>query len=106
MWLKFDFQIGNQMLQPFCNILNKKNECLITDGHKTSLSKLKKDLAKACELSMKMAKPNCQFVIVGDASFCAAGFTFLIKDYDNQKERSKNAKEKTYSPVAFGSHLF
>ena len=90
-------------LQPFFIILRKESEFLITDEHKTSLSTLKNDLAKACELSLKMAKPNCQFVIVSDASFYAAGFILLIEDYH---EQSKNADEKSYAPVAFGSHLF
>ena len=65
-------------LQPFFKVLRKENEFLRTVEHKTILSTIKKDLTKACELSLKMAKPNCQFVIVSDASFYAAGFTFLI----------------------------
>ena len=75
-------------LQPFFRILRKESEFLITDEHKTILSTLKNDLAKACGLSLKMAKPNCQFVIVSDASFYAAGFILLIEDYH---EQSKNA---------------
>ena len=87
-------------MQPFFRILRKESEFLFTDEHKISLSTLKNDLAKACELSLKMAEPNCQFVIVSDASFYAAGFILLIEDYH------ENADEKSYAPVAFGSHLF
>ena len=53
---------------------------------------LKKDLAKACELSLEMAKTNCQFVIVSDTSFYAAAFILLIEDYLQQPN---NANEKT-----------
>ena len=50
-----------------------------------------------------MAKPGCQFIIVSDASYYAAGYILLIEDYHDQ---SLNPNEKTYAPVAFGSHLF
>ena len=63
---------------------------------------LKDDLEKACSLSLKMAKPNCQFVIMCDASFYAAGFVLLIGDYSIPN----NTTSKSYASVAFGSHLF
>ena len=50
-----------------------------------------------------MAKPGCQFIIVSDASYYAAGYFLLIEDYH---DHSLNPNEKTYVPVAFGSHLF
>ena len=50
-----------------------------------------------------MAKPGCQFIIVSDASFYAAGYILLIEYYH---DHSLNPNEKTYAPVAFGSNLF
>ena len=54
-------------------------------------------------MSLKLAQPGCQFIIVCDASFYAAGFILLIED--NLKSEELN-KDKTYAPVSFGSHLF
>ena len=50
-----------------------------------------------------MAKTVCQFVIVSDASYFAAGHILLIEDYHCH---SSNKNEKSYDPVAFGSRLF
>ena len=49
-----------------------------------------------------MAKPNCQFVIICDASFYAAGFVLLIEEYSIPN----NLTSKSYTPVAFGFLLF
>ena len=54
-------------------------------------------------MSLKLAQPGCQFIIVCDASFYAAGFILLIEDNLESEEPSK---DKTYAPVSFGSHLF
>ena len=49
-----------------------------------------------------MAKPNCQFVLMCDASFYAAGFVLLFEDFSIPN----NTTSKFYAPGAFGSHLF
>ena len=91
-----------EKLQPFFKLLRKESTFILTSEHHISLEKLKEDLEKACSLSLMMAKSNCQFVIMCDASFYAAGFVFLIEDYSIPN----NTTSKSYAPVAFGSLLF
>ena len=91
-----------EKLQPFFKLLRKESTFILTSEHHISLEKLKDDLEKACSLSLKMAKPNCQFAIMCDASFYAAGFVLLIECYSIPN----NTTSKSYAPVAFGSHLF
>ena len=90
-------------LHPFFKLLRKKEEFIITNEHMESIDILKQDLHQACQLSLKMAKPNSQFILVCDASFYAAGYILLIEDYH---DHSNTPTEKSYAPVAFGSHLF
>ena len=89
-------------LQPFFKLLRKENDLITTQEHQTSLEILKNSLKEACNLSFKMDKPGCQFIIVSGASY-VAGYILLIEDYH---DHSLNPNEKTYAPVAFGSHLF
>ena len=89
-------------LHPFSKLLRKESSFHITNEHKNSLEILKAELVKACNLSLKMAKPHCQFLSVCDESFYAAGFIILIEEpHDSSAEKCK-----TYAPLAFGSHLF
>ena len=90
-------------LRPFFNLLRKNEKFIITKEHTNSIEILKRDLNQACQLSLKMAKPNCVFILVCDASFYAAGYILLIEDYH---DHSNQPTEKSYAPVAFGSHLF
>ena len=91
-----------EKLQPFFKLLRKESTFILISEHHISLEKWKYDLKKACSLSLKMAKPNCQFVVMCDASFYAAGFVLLIEDYTIPEETTS----KPYTRVAFGSHLF
>ena len=90
-------------LHPFFKLLGKESELNIKTKHHESLATLKNDLIKACSMSLKLAQPDCQFIIVCDASFYAAGFILLIEDMLDSDELSK---EKTYAPVSFRSRLF
>ena len=88
-------------LHPFFKLLRKEKSFHNTNEHENSLEILKADLVKACNLSLKMTKPHCQFLIVCDASFYASRFILLIEEpHDSSTEKSK-----TYAPVVFGSHL-
>ena len=73
-------------LHPFFQLLRKESSFHI-----------KADLVKACNLSWNIAKPHCQFIIVCDASFYAAGFILLIE----QPHDSSTEKSKTYATVQF-----
>ena len=59
-------------LQPFFQLLRKETDLITTQEHQNSLDILKNSLKEACNLSLKMAKPGCQFIIVSDASYYAA----------------------------------
>ena len=89
-------------LHPFCELFREEINFRIESEHRTSLESLKKDMSNACLLTLKMAKPNCEYVIC-DASFYAAGYVSMIEDYH---EHAEDNKIKTYAPVAFGLHLF
>ena len=90
-------------LHPFFKSLRKESEFDIANNHHESLATLKNDLIKACSMSLKLAQPGCQFIIVSDASFYAAGFILLIEENLESEELNK---DKTYAAVSFGSHLF
>ena len=79
-------------LQPFFKLLRKENDLITTQEHQNSLEILKNSLKEACNLSLKMAKPECQFIIVSDASYYSAGYILLIEDYH---DHSLNPNEKS-----------
>ena len=84
-------------LHPFFKLFRKKSSFHFNNEHENSLQVLKDDLVKACNPSLKIAKPHCQFIIVCDASFYAAGFLLLIEEpHDSSTEKSK-----TYATVQF-----
>ena len=101
-WRDFIPNLGEKLL-PFYKLLRKNVEHYITDDHKKSLKTLKDDLVKATELTLRLAKPGMQYVLLCDASYYGAGFVLMIEDY----VKDQKAKErKTYAPVAFGTKLF
>ena len=92
-----------QKLLPFFKLLRKENVFTITNDHHESLNTLKADLTRATDLTLRLAKPGLQFVILCDASFHGTGFVLMIEDYLIDK---KGKTKKTYAPVSFGSRLF
>ena len=64
---------------------------------------LKDDLVKATELTLRLAKPGLQYVLLCDASYYSVSFVLMIEDYvKDQKAKDR----KAYAPVAFGTKLF
>ena len=93
----------SQKLMPFYELLKKNVQHVITEKHEENLKILKNDLIKATNLTLRLAKPGLQYVLLCDASYYGTGFVLMIEDYvktPNKKDR------KTYAPVAFGSRLF
>ena len=93
----------SQKLMPFYELLKKNVQHVITEKHEENLKILKNDLIKATNLTLRLAKPGLQYVLLCDASYYGRGFVLMIEDYvktPNKKDR------KTYAPVAFGSRLF
>ena len=92
-----------QKLLPFYKLLRKENVFTITNDHHESPNTLQADLTRATDLTLRLAKPGLQYVILCDASFHGTGFVLMIEDYlIDQKGKTK----KTYAPVSFGSRLF
>ena len=94
--------LGPKLL-PFYRLLRKENTFTITDEHVESLNTLKADLTRATNLTLRLAKPGLQFVILCDASFHGAGFVLMIEDYLTDQ---KGKQKKLYAPVSFGSRNF
>ena len=91
-----------QKLLPFYKLLRKENVFTITNDHHESLNTLKADLTRATDITLLLAKPGLQYVILCDASFHGTGFVFMIEDYSiDQKSKTK----KTYATVSFGPRL-
>ena len=76
---------------------------ILTDEHHQSIEVLRKDLEQACTMSLRLPKPDAQYVILTDASFYAAGYVLMIEDYITDQSGSTY---KTYVPVSFGSKIF
>ena len=77
-------------LHHFFKLLRKGSSFQITNEHKDGPETLKADLVKACQLSLKMAKPHCQFLSQCGASFYAAGYILLIEEpHDISTTKSK-----------------
>ena len=92
-----------QKLLPSYKLLRKENVFTITNDHHESLNTLKADLTRATDITLRLAKPSLQYVILCDGSFHGTGFVLMIEDYlIDQKGKTK----KTYAPVSFGSRLF
>jgi hypothetical protein len=90
-------------LLPFYKLLHQGSEFSITDEHKESFEQLKRDLKMACATTLRLPKPDLQYVLLTDASYYAAGYVLMIEDYADDK----NGKQvKSYAPVSFGSKVF
>ena len=63
-----------EKLLPFFKILRKNVEHQITEEQEKALEILKQDLQKETDLTLRLAKPGLQYVILCEASYCGAGF--------------------------------
>ena len=86
---KFNPNLGQKLL-PFYKLLGKENAITITNDHHASLNTLKAYLTRATDLTLRLAKPGLQYVILYDASFHATEFVLMIEDYlIDRKVRTK-----------------
>ena len=95
-------KLGEKLL-PFYQLLRKESDIVLTEEHHKCITTLRKDLEQACQMSLRLPKPNAQYVILTDASFYAAGYVLLIEDYSIEQTGKTH---KTYVPVSFGSKIF
>ena len=92
-----------QNLMPWYKLLRKDVEFILQDEHLDSFDNIKKDLLKATETTLRLAKPGQQYVILCDASYYSSGFVLMIEDYLEQKD---GKTKQAYAPVSYGSQLF
>ena len=82
---------------PWYKLLRKDVEFILQDEHLQSFDNIKKDLLKATETTLRLAKPGQQYVILCDASYYSSGFVLMIEDYLEQKKtESKNKHTHLY----------
>ena len=83
-------------------MLQKESGSVLTEEHYNSITTLRKDLEQSCQISLRLPKPNAQYVILTDASFNAARYVLLNEDYSNDQTGKTH---NTYVPVSFGSKI-
>ena len=89
----------NEKLLPFYQLLRKGAEFENTVEQYKALETLQKDLLDATEMTLRLPKPDLQFVLLCDASYYGAGFVLMVEDY---VKGTKNKHKKVYAPVAYG----
>ena len=87
-----------QNLMPWYKLLRKNVEFILEDEHLKCFENIKKDLLKATETTLRLAKPGQQYVILCDASYYSSGFVLMVEDYLEQKD---GKKKQTYAPVSY-----
>ena len=93
----------SEKLLPFYKLLHKDQDLILESIHREIFDELKNELKRICQMTMRLPKTGCQYVILADASYYAAGFVLMIEDY----VKNKAGKDvKIYSPVTFGSKIF
>ena len=81
----------NEKLLPFYKLLRKDADFTFTDEHFENFRQIKNDLLKATTTTLRLAKPNQQYVILCDASYHCSGFVLMIEDY---LDNSQGGKQK------------
>ena len=94
--------LGEKLL-PFYRLLKKDADFRILPEHHKGLEVLKHDLLQATTITLRLPKPDLQYVILCDASYHGTGFVLMVEDYISTENKGKT---KTYAPVSFGSRLF
>ena len=85
-----------QKLMPWYKLLKKDVKFILKDEHLESFDNIRKDLLKATETTLSLAKPGQQYVILCDASYYSSGFVLRIEDYLEQKDKRKNKHRHLY----------
>ena len=67
------------------------------------MEQLKIVLKNACSMSLRLPKPDQQYIILSDASYHAAGYVLMVEDFTLDQD---GKKLKQYAPVSFGSKMF
>ena len=98
-------EMGEKVFEFYKLLMGTKNTKLKTTAiHAIQLEVLKKDLVRACNMTLRLPMAGKQFVLITDASVNAAGFVLMIEDY-TIPGNDKQVKRR-YAPVSFGSKVF
>ena len=91
--------LGKKLLG-FYKMLKKDADFNYDEQTLKDFETLKEDLKRACEMNLKLPKPDEQYVILSDAAFYGAGYVLMIEN------KSKETGTKIMAPVGFGSKVF
>ena len=83
----------NEKILPFYQLLRKGDEFETTQEQIKALETLKKDLLDATEMTLRLPKPDLQYVVLRDARYYGAGFVLMVEDY---VKGNKNKEKKIY----------
>ena len=93
----------SEKLLPFVKLLHKDHDIIIETVNRKIFEELKHELKRICQMTLRLPKVGCQYVIRADASYYAAGFVLMIEDYVTNKA---GKEMKVYSPVTIGYKIF
>ena len=71
----------SEKLLPFYKLLPKDHDIVIETVHREIFEVLKHELKPFCQMTLRLARVGCQYVILDDASYFAAGFFLMIEVY-------------------------
>ena len=74
----------------------------VDETHVKALEVLERHFIDATKITLQLAKPGLQYVLLCDASCHGAGFVLIVEDETKVLPSGK----QNYDPVSFGSHLF
>ena len=94
--------LGEKLI-PFYQLLKKDAKIQPSEKHYERLEIIKKDLLEATDMTLRLPRPDHQYILLCDASYYAAGFVLMVEDYVQGKQPKER---KTYAPVSFGSQTF
>ena len=89
-------------LLPFYQLSKNDTPFKITNEHHTCLKDLTKMLENSCKITLRLPKPDVQYVILADASYYSAGYVLMVEDYVQKGD----VEHILYATVAFGSKIF
>ena len=70
-----------EKLLPFYPLIKSDTEFVTKYDHISTIEQMKKELKTICENSLRLPKKRLQYVIPAYASFYAAGYVLMVKDY-------------------------
>ena len=92
-----------EKLNSLYRLLKSEAPINITSELKERFDTVNKPLSNACRLALKQPIPGKHFVLMNTACFGSSGYALMV---ENNWDRKKQSKRKTYALVKFGSRKF